>query len=312
MPLKAGWREKRDGEDKPALSRDLPATGYTRTMDISLPVALVVLAGAMLHAAWNALLKGSGDKQLDTAATNLARGLVAALALPFLPVPAMASWPWVAASAVLHIAYFQLLAGAYRHGDMSFTYPVMRGGGPVVATLASLVLFGERLDAPQWFAVALICAGVLGFTSVPGHERAALRRPLALALANAVVIGAYTLVDAQGARASGAALSYVMWFFVLNGFVQGGYGLARRGVAVLTYARAHCLRALAGALCSIGAYGSALWAMTQAPVALVACLRETAVVFGALFGVVFLGERLTRQRVFATLLVLAGLVAIRL
>lgn len=280
-------------------------------MDMTLPVAMVVLAGALLHASWNALLKASSDKELDTTATNLARGIVCAAALPFLPAPAPESWPWVAASAVVHIAYFQLLAGAYRHGDMSFTYPIMRGGGPVVAALAAMVLFGERLSPGDLAALGLICAGILGFAAAPGHDRAALRLPLLYALGNAVVIGAYTLIDAQGVRVSGAALSYVLWFFVANGFVQGGYGVWRRGRPALAYARAHWRRALAGALCSIGAYGSALWAMTLAPVALVACLRETSVVFGALIGVVFLGERITRRRLLATGLVLCGLVALR-
>lgn len=312
MPLKAGWRVKRLGADKPALSRDSPPPGYTRAMEISLPVLLVVLAGALLHAAWNAMLKAADDKHLDTTATNLARGIVAAAVLPFLPAPARESWPWILASAAVHVAYFQLLAEAYRHGDMSFTYPVMRGGGPVVAALASLLLFGERLEATQAVALVLICAGILGFVSAPGRERAALRRPLTFALANAAVIGAYTLIDAQGVRASGAALSYVLWFFVVNGFVQGGYGVVKRGRAALAYASAHWMRALAGALCSMGAYGSALWAMTLAPVALVAGLRETSVVFGALLGAIFLGERFTRRRVLATATVLAGLVVLRL
>jgi len=280
-------------------------------VEISLPVSLAVLGGALLHASWNALVKSSADKQLDTAAISIGAGLIALAALVWLPAPAPAAYGWLAASAAVHILYFALLADAYRWGDLSFTYPVMRGGGPAITALASTLVFSEALPFAQATGVALICAGVLAFATSRTHDRGALRRSLGYALGNAVVIAAYTIIDAQGARASGAPVSYAMLFFAANGVTVPAWFALRRGRAVADYFARRWARALAGGVCALGSYGVALWAMTHAPVALVAALRETSVIFGALLGAVLLGERFTRRRLAATLAVLAGLIALR-
>jgi drug/metabolite transporter (DMT)-like permease len=281
-------------------------------VEISLPVTLAVLGGALLHASWNALVKSSADKQLDTAAISAGAGLLALGALVWLPLPAPASYPWLAASAVVHILYFALLADAYRWGELSFTYPVMRGGGPVIVALTGALAFGETLPLAQTAGVAMICAGVLAFATARSHDPAALRRALGFALGNAAVVAAYTIIDAQGARASGAPVSYALCFFVANGIAVPAWFALRRGRAVAEYFARRWTRSFAGGACTLGSYGIALWAMTQAPVALVAALRETSVIFGALLGALLLGERFTRRRLMATGAVLAGLVALRI
>src|ERR671930_1423844 len=201
-------------------------------MEVSLPVTLAVLGAALLHATWNVLVKAGGDKELETINIAIGSGLVALIAALFLPAPARASWPWVAGSALVHILYFIFLAGAYRWGELSYTYPVMRGGGPMIVALIGALVLGEVLPLHETLGVLLICAGILAFAS-GRHDR----RATAFALANAVVIAAYTLIDGQGARASQAPASYTMWFFSANGVVILGYGLARRGAAVWTFLR---------------------------------------------------------------------------
>lgn len=280
--------------------------------ELSLIVTLAVLAGALMHASWNTLLKSSADKQLDTVALSVGAGLAGLAVVPFLPLPAADSLPWLLASSLVHILYFVMLAGAYRWGDMSFTYPIMRGGGPLVVAMAGTSLFGEVLSFTQTAGVALVCSGVVGFAVVRTNDPRAFRRALAYALGNAVVIGTYTLLDAQGARASGSPVAYAMWFFVANGVVLGVYGAVQRGAEVPRYLRGNVRRMAVGALCTTGSYAIALWAMTLAPVALVASLRETSVIFVALIGAFFLHERFTVQRALATLCVLGGLVAMRL
>jgi drug/metabolite transporter (DMT)-like permease len=276
-------------------------------MELTLPVAAAVLGAALLHAAWNALVKGSEDKQLDTFAVAAGSGFLALLALPFLPLPAAAAWPWLVGSAAVHILYFVFLAGAYRWGELSYVYPVMRGGGPMIVALTGVLAFREVLQAGEWLGVILISAGILAFASGAHDRRATL-----FALANAVVIGAYTLIDAMGARLSGAPVSYTFWFFVLNAVVISMLGAVQRGSALPAYFRRHWLRALAGGACALGAYSIALWAMTRAPVALVAVLRETSVIFAAVIGAVAFKEKLTRPRLVATGAVLAGLIALRI
>ena len=276
-------------------------------MELSVPVALAVLGAALLHAGWNALVKASADKQLDTISIAVAAAILAAAAAPWLAPPAPESWPWLAGSAAVHLLYFAFLAGAYRWGEISYTYPVMRGGGPMIVALAAAFVFGEILTPQNALGVLLVCAGILGFASGAHDRRATL-----FAVANAFVIAAYTLIDAQGARASGAAVSYALWFFIANGIVLGAAGAAARGRAVPAYLRRHWARVALGGACLLGAYGIALWAMTRAPVALVAVLRETSVVFVALIGAIAFKERLTRRRLAATGAVLVGLVALRL
>src|SRR5256714_2331932 len=199
---------------------------------MELGITLAVLGAALLHATWNALVKGSSDKQLDTVAVSAGAGVIAFLLIPFLPWPAQASWPWLAGSAVVHILYFVFLAGAYRFGELSYTYPVMRGGGPMIVAIVGALTLGEILPWMQSAGVLLICAGILGFASGSHDRRATL-----FALANAVGIAADTPVDGQGARASRAPLSHTLWVFVAHGIVITPVGLAQPGRGGPAYLR---------------------------------------------------------------------------
>ena len=277
-------------------------------MDISLPVTLAVLGAAFLHASWNVLLKSGEDKELETMSIAVGSGLVGLVAAFFFPAPASASWPWLAGSAIVHILYFIFLAGAYRWGELSYTYPVMRGGGPMIVALVGAAALGEILPMKETLGVVLICAGILAFASGRHDPRAT-----AFAVGNAIVIATYTLIDGQGARASGAPVSYTLWFFAASGIALFAYGAARgRARAIAGYLRAKWLRALIGGTLVIGAYGVALWAMTRAPIALVAVLRETSVIFAAVLSAIFLKEKLTRRRLVATGAVMLGLIALRI
>jgi len=276
-------------------------------MEMSAVVTAAVLGAALLHASWNALLKSSADKQLDTVAISVGAGLVGVAVAVWLPLPAPESWPWLAGSTLIHILYFLFLAGAYRWGDLSYAYPIMRGGGPVIVALAGAAVFGEVLAASQSLGVALVCAGIVAFAA--GH---ADRRATLFALGNAAVIAAYTLVDAKGARASGSPVAYALWFFVGNAIVIYAWNGARRGMEVPRYLLRNWPRLFIGAILTTGSYAVALWAMTRAPVALVAVLRETSVIFAALIGALFLGEKFTRRKLVATGAVMCGLVVLKL
>lgn len=275
------------------------------------PVVAAVLLGALLHAGWNAMLKSGADKALDTALMNLVAALLALPLLLLAGLPARAAWPFLAASLVIHVGYYAALTGAYRHGELGLTYPLMRGSAPVLVALASAVVFGEPLSALAWAGVLAVCCGVM----VLGLAPQALRSPraLAFALANAVIIAAYTVVDGLGVRAAGDALAYVAAFFVLDALPYGTLVLARRSRAtVLAHARARLPVALPAAVATIASYGIALWAMTRAPVAMVAALRETSVLFAALLAAWLLKERLSPLRGIGIATILLGVVALRL
>jgi len=281
------------------------------TLDLSWPVLAAVLLGALLHAGWNALIKSSSDKALDTAVMQLAGTLLAVPLLALVGLPAPVAWPFILASAAIHIAYYFTLAGAYRHGDLGLTYPLMRGSAPLLVALAGATTFGETLSPLAWAGILGVSCGVL----VLGLSRHAIDSPRAVgfALANAVIIAVYTVVDALGARASGNALQYVAALFLLNGWPFALIVLARRGWATSwPYARRRAPLAAIGAAASLASYGIALWAMTRAPVATVAALRETSVLFAVLLGTWLLKEAFTLRRALGTAAIVAGVAALRL
>ena len=279
-------------------------------MSLTWPIVSAVLVGALLHASWNALVKSSTDKALDTALIHLIGSLIAIPLALWLGWPKTECWPYILASTLIHIAYYIALTGAYKHGDLGLTYPLMRGTAPLLVALSASLTVGERLTPLAWAGVLGISGGVLAL----GLSRNALESPRAVgfALANAVVIAIYTVVDALGARMSGDPVQYVVALFVLDGWPFGLLVLVRRGRAAWPYAQQRWPIALGGALASLGSYGIALWAMTRAPVATVAALRETSVLFAALLGSWFLKEAFTVRRAVGTATIVAGVMALRL
>ncbi|HUK04858.1 MAG TPA: DMT family transporter [Burkholderiales bacterium] len=281
-------------------------------MELTLGVTLAVLGAALLHASWNAIIKAGREPQLDTALVALSGTLVALpLALTVEP-PAPASWPYIAATVTVHIGYYVALAAAYRLGDLSHAYPIMRGVAPLIVAVASALWIGETLSAKTWAGVLFICGGVLSLAFAGRRGARDARATTLWALGCAAIIAVYTLIDATGVRVSGGANRYVIWLFVFLGLPFGLYVLATRRGALLRHARTHWWRGVVGAVFSGLSYGIALWAMTRAPVAIVAALRETSVIFAALMGAWLLKEGQLRQRLVGAAAVLAGLIALRL
>lgn len=280
-------------------------------MSLTWPIVAAVLFGALLHAGWNALVKSSADKALDTALIHLLGSLIAIPLVLWLGWPRAEAWPYILASVTIHIAYYIALTGAYKHGDLGLTYPLMRGTAPLLVALSATLTVGEHLSPLAWAGVLGISCGVLAL----GLSRHAIDSPraVAFALSNAVVIAIYTVVDALGARTSGDALRYVAALFVLDGWPFALIVFMRRGGAVAwPYARRRWPVAAGAALASLGSYGIALWAMTRAPVATVAALRETSVLFAVLLGSWFLKEAFTLRRAIGTGAIVAGVMALRL
>ncbi|HSI54453.1 MAG: EamA family transporter [Ramlibacter sp.] len=280
-------------------------------MTLTWPVVAAVLFGALLHASWNAMVKSSSDKALDTATIHVVGSLLAVPLLFLVGMPPVVAWPFILASAAIHIAYYFALTGAYKHGDLGLTYPLMRGTAPLLVALSAATLLGETLSPLSWVGVLGVCCGVLAL----GLSRHAMDSPRAVgfALFNAVVIAGYTVVDALGARASGNALQYVVALFVIDGWPFALIVFMRRGGPVVwPYVRSRWPVASLGAAASLGSYGIALWAMTKAPVATVAALRETSVLFAALLGVWFLKEAFNMRRAIGTAAIVAGVMALRM
>ena len=277
---------------------------------MSLFVFFVVLFAALLHAIWNAVVKGGADTLLTTILVTTSAAAIGVVGLPFLPAPAVSSWPYAGASAALQIGYFLLVARIYRIADMGLPYPLMRGTAPLLVALASQAWLGEVLPARAWLGVGVISAGIL-VMALGGRRRHALSGA-GLAILSAGFIAGFTLVDARGVRLSGAPAAYILWVFLLTGAPFAVWGWLARRRELVPYARRNWRAGLVGGAGTLGAYGLALWAMTRAPVAMVAALRETSIVFAAAIAVVVLKERIAASRVAAVGVIVAGVVILRL
>ena len=287
---------------------------------MSTGVVLAVLFGALLHAAWNALVKSSGDKQLDIALVHLLGGVAALPLLLWVGLPPPAAWPYIGASLLIHVAYYITLNGAYQHGELGSTYPIMRGSAPMLVALGSSAVLGESLSPAAWLGVCAITAGVMLVGLARPAEALHHGRAIGYALANAAVIATYTFVDGSGVRVAAdggaSAASYVVLLFVLDGIPYPALVFLRRSAAarqaMRAYARQRWPLATLGGLASLGSYWIALWAMTRAPVAAVSALRETSVLFATAMSVLVLKERFGLQRACGAVVIVGGVVALRL
>lgn len=276
-------------------------------------VFLAVLFAAACHAGWNALIKVGLDPLSTTTLISLGSGAVALVFVPLVGVPAWASWPWLIASVIIHLFYFGGLIESYRTGDLGQVYPIARGSAPLMTATATTLLVGESMSLVGWGGIVSLVAGVFLLSARGGRDLARIdRRAVGFALFTAVTICAYSVVDGIGGRLAGNPNAYSLWLFAGIAVVMLPYALFRDGRAVVPAMQRHWWRGFVGGALQLLSYGIAIWAMTLAPIALVATLRETSVLFGAVIAVVVLKEPLRAVRIVAALLIVCGLVLIRI
>lgn len=277
-------------------------------------VFAAVLAAAGLHAGWNAVVKVGLDRFSSVLLLALVQSGISLVLLPFFPLPAAASWPWIAASAALHSAYKIFLIRAYEHGDLSQVYPLARGSAPLVVAIFGALALGEATTPSKALAVTAIGLGVV-LMSLKGGARGLSGIPpkaFGYAMITALFTASYTIVDGLGARIAGTASGFTLWMFVGDGVGMVAYALLRRGRSAFAALWPSWRSGLAAGAMSLGSYWIAIWAFTLAPIALVAALRETSVLFAMLIGVLVLKERAGPWRWTAGSLIVAGVVLIRL
>jgi len=282
---------------------------------VTLEVSFAVLLAALLHASWNAMIKSGSDVLMDTAAIVVGAGVIALPCLLLVPLPAPTSWPYIVASIITHLAYYFFMVSAYRSGDLSLVYPLMRGVAPLLTGVLAIVWMREWPGTLGWVGMLLISLGVVALAFRPPRLGAALHghgRAVGYALANAVVIAVYTIIDGSGARLSGNAWAYIVWLFALDALPFSVYLLVTRRREFLAALAERRQRGLIGGGLSAAAYAISVWAMTKAPVALVASLRETSVLFATLIGARLLKEHLTPRRWLGVVAVAAGVVALKI
>jgi drug/metabolite transporter (DMT)-like permease len=288
----------------------------TDSAHLSSGVLAAVLGAAALHALWNSLVKSAGDKVLSSAVIAIWCGVVAGVTALVLPRPAGAAMPFIVASAIIHIVYFMLVGQLYRNADLSVAYPIMRGLAPLIAAVIAFITLGEAPAPIASFGVAALVAGVLAM-GASGLAHGRIDRPtIIVALANSAVIAVYSVIDGEGARISGSgaafAFAYNSWADALTALAYLPILLFLRGRTVAAALVRDWGLGLVGGVAAFLGYAIVIWAMTQAPIAAVAALRETSVVFAAIIGVVALREPFHAQRAIAALVILAGIILLRI
>jgi drug/metabolite transporter (DMT)-like permease len=275
------------------------------------PIVLsLVLAAALLHATWNALVKSGGDPFVRLAVVNAVGGLCTLPLLFLVAPPAPPSWPYLIGSVVVHHAYYLALGYGYRFGDLSHVYPIARGIAPPLVAIAAWAVAGEGLGLLGLLAILIISGGIISLAFTHDGRLVALK-PLAFGLITGLTIAAYTLFDGFGGRASSNVLGYIAWLFVISS-VPFSIIVAYRYRDRLGPALASSWRpaALGGAL-SVIAYGLVIWAMTLTPMAAVSALRETSVIIAALIGTRVLREPFGTRRVLAASAVAVGVILLQ-
>ena len=272
----------------------------------------MVLGAAVLHATWNALVKVNGDRLVMIAIMMMTHVAVALLAILFVTLPTPESWPYIWASTALNTGYCVFLINAYRYGDLSHVYPISRGSAPLIIAVLSVAVVGETLSRQAGWSVVVIALGIMSLALTRGM--AGFREPRAIlyAVGTGVFIAGYTVVDGVGARLAESAPSYTFWVHLFNGIPITLLALYMRRGQVFVSVRKAWKVGVFGGIVSLSAYWIVIWAMTQAPIALVSAVRETSMVFAVLIGVVVLRERLDLARLVSMATTLIGTVMLKM
>ena len=274
-------------------------------------VFVAVLIAALLHACWNAIIKFGDDKLQGMVLLSVAHGLIGLMLIAIFPIPSKESWWLLAGSVLFHLMYKTFLTFAYMRGDLSRVYPIARGTAPMIVLVISLIALSDVMLASQIFGIVLVGLGITLMAwgvFAHGEERALVPHALLAAVGTA----GYSLFDGLGARVSGSVSGYIGWLFFLDAFLFTVGGVAIKGHAVLPKSVKIWMLGLIAGVCSVAAYWIAVWAMTLAPIALVTALREVSVLFAVLIGVLFFKDKAMVGKIFAGLVIVAGVIAIRL
>ncbi|NHF74201.1 DMT family transporter [Paracoccus xiamenensis] len=275
--------------------------------------SMLALSAAFLHAIFGALQKGRHDPWISRAAIDIS---VVAIALPvalfIAPWPEPALWPIFAGVVVIHIGYKMAQAMTYQRGAYTVVYPVVRGTGPLVTVILASIVFQERYNLTQWLGVATLVAGILGLAAYNYRKLDVGRETLVPALTWAAITGvfvaAYTTYDAWGIRQAAHPLTFLTWFFLLDGLLMPFFLRRRLAALPRTEWRGLAVRGVIGAVVAFASFGSIMMATRIDEVGRAAVLRETSTVFAALVGWLVLGEKVGPARAALMALIAAGAV----
>jgi drug/metabolite transporter (DMT)-like permease len=272
-------------------------------------IVVTVIGAGALHAVWNAIAKQLDDRLMAFAVMGVSLTLAGGLAVAVTGMPGQTAVVFAVASAVIHVGYELALMNSYRLGAFNQVYPIARGTSPLVVAVGAYLFAGEHLGAVPLAGVAILAFGLISLALSAGRLSRSELPAIAVAVLTGLTIASYTIVDGLGVRAAHDPYSYAGLMFALQGPVFPLIAVFRRPASRGRDRQVMRRGLLAGAL-SVVAYGIVLWAQSKAPLAEVAAIRETSVIFAALIGMVFLKERFGTRRIAAAAVIATGIVLI--
>lgn len=274
-------------------------------------IFIVVLLAAVLHAAWNAVIKIPGDALVRLTIVNFTGGIIAMCLIPIAGLPDIEAWPYIGASLLIHTLYHIALLAGYRTGDLSFVYPIARGVAPVLIATGGYYFVGEQLSQTAIIGLLIASIGIISIGLIGQHPKHVIK-PFFYALLTGLCIASYSLVDGLGGRLSNNVFAYITWLFFLDAIPITAATLWLRQGQLTTTLKSSWKTGLLGGCFAFSAYGLVIWAMSNTPMSEVSAVRETSVVFATLIGVYFLGETMRWSRVVASLMVAGGVMLMQL
>ncbi|WP_431495890.1 EamA family transporter [Pseudomonas brassicacearum] len=271
----------------------------------------LVLVAALLHAAWNTLIKFSGERLLVVACMDSVALLFVALVLGFVALPPLEIWPWILASAAFELLYRYLLIQAYRVGDLGLVYPLMRGLSPLVVLALTFMFAGEALAPQQVIGILLIPFGMLCLLWQGGGGERLPWSMLPVVALIGLCIGCYTFIDGHALRRWSHPLDYLVWVTLLSAWPFPLLALVSKRPAFMRFWREQWRLGLAVGFCVLFSYALVLWAMQLGSIAEAAALREISVILVVLFGMRYLKEPFGLPRLLACGLVLVGMLVMK-
>jgi drug/metabolite transporter (DMT)-like permease len=281
-----------------------------RNMPFDVFLALVFCA--FINALWNSLLKFKADAEVATTLLAIGGGVAATGVLFVTGTPGLASLPYILCSIVIHLFYWTLLGKTYAIGELSLVYPVARGLAPVATTGLGVILLNEMPQPIVWVGTATVVSGIVVIALLGTTQNIRFdRRAIGFAAMTAACITSYSLVDGMGARQSSSGFAYTAFLYVCNGWVMLAYGLLRQREKLIAAVDGNWYIGMFNGSMSLLSYSVGVWAMTKAPIGMVAALRETSILFAVLLGVLLLREPPRLGRILGALIVCSGVMIIK-
>ena len=274
-------------------------------------VFAAILIAACLHAGWNSIVKVGLDRFSTVLLLTLVQAAIAIPILPFITHPSPAAWPWIIAAAALHTGYKLFLVEAYTHADLSQAYPIARGTAPLFVALFSVMFLGVSFAPLSLLAILAISFGIL-LMAAKGSANGWMRgKALFYAIGTAAFTACYTLVDGMGARIAGTSSGFILWMVLGDAVGMIAYAAWRHGSSAFPALLPAWRTGIAAGAMSLGSYWIAVWAFTQAPIALVAALRESSILFAVLIAAFIMRETVSGWRWVSACVIASGIVLMK-